>query len=215
MHAKHARRSITFGGSGGISSAAEDWTGPTVCISLLTAHGSRPVSTVRATDTETSLTAVSIPGGARPGCSGVPQGADVPSHQLSVGRTVAGGGSDCHSQRIGENQQSHANGGLSGNPVRAEWRTPGVRAEEGHAGARRRSGLLQPTGSVPAGEWRPKHLGERSARRSQAQAHAISLRRLITLSSRDSHFSESLFRRRTSFSTNKFVAGEERRSVKD
>ena len=86
----------------------------------------------RATDAYPTKTATSAPGGARPGRSGVPQGAGVPSHPLSVGRTVAGGETDCHSQRIGEQDRSRANGGLSGNPVRAERaereRTPRVTA---------------------------------------------------------------------------------------
>ena len=135
MRAYPSLRSLTYGGSGGISSAAVDWTEPREHQPVDSA-GIETCVDGRATGAPTSITAACVPGGARPGrTSDVPQGAGVPSHSLAVGRTVADAtvGLSQSEGRRGR-PRSHANvAGLSGNPVRAERaerrRTPRVTAE--------------------------------------------------------------------------------------
>ena len=135
MRAYPSLRSLTYGGSGGISSAAVDWTEPREHQPVDSA-GIETCVDGRATGAPTSITAACVPGGARPGrTSDVPQGAGVPSHSLAVGRTVADAtvGLSQSEGRRGR-PRSHANvAGLSGNPVRAEraerGRTPRVTAE--------------------------------------------------------------------------------------
>ena len=102
------------------------WTDPG-CIELVIADGSSSASTVvrRAT-----LTVLCVLGGAWPGRSTV---------QLAVGkctRSVQQQPTGCHSQRIGEKDQLHVQGGLSGNPVRRErGRTPSIRVGSKVSGA--------------------------------------------------------------------------------
>ena len=98
MHTYSRPRSFTFGGSGGISSAAGVWTEPMVHRPVDSAWTATCVTDDRASG---ATTAASVPG-ARPARRDVPQGADGPSHPHGVRRTVAGCASCRHSHRIGE-----------------------------------------------------------------------------------------------------------------
>ena len=133
------------------------------------------------------LTARRVTGGARPGrWMGVPlrrrrTGANTP-WQLE-GQHLTDRRSVCHSQRIGGKDHQCAEGGLSGNPVRAEraergW-TPRVRAE-GHAGrGGGASGLpnLQDRARRRVPAWRTTALGaSRPAERAAFALHKNSLK---------------------------------------
>ena len=113
----------------GSTSSAVVWTDPG-CINLQIAHGSTHAST----DAETAELAAGGPGRARPGRNTVPHVVCMRAHS--------------YSQRIGEEDSAHAQGGLSGNPVPRErtergW-TPGVSAWSAMQAYGGTSGLLHP-----------------------------------------------------------------------
>ena len=128
-------RSFTFGGSGGISSAAGVWMEPTVHRPVDSAWIETCVTEDRASG---ATTAASVPG-ARPARRDVPQGADGPSHPYRVGRTVASCASCRHSHEDRRGYQQLCEVDSCGQPAPRErverGRTPGVSDKEGHGGA--------------------------------------------------------------------------------
>ena len=188
----------------GSTSSAVVWTDQG-CIDLQIVHGSTHASTVKQTGAETAELAAGGPGRARPGCNTVPHVVCMRAHSSRVYRC---------SQKIGEEDSAHARGGLSGNPVPRErtergW-TPGVSAwsaMQAYGGA---NGLLHTQDpcqqeSGDQGSW-----SERTwSWRWLTQTLDIPLKGLRTRGVRSGQFSEG------HHATNKFVAREGGRSVRD